>query len=244
MTTTMATSTKGNTIRNIEPEIKIMTPGLNVMSHDVFPFVSANLASPTAFLMDGLRPILVECTIPHNSVDGVDASLPVPMVRPRIGLTDLVAPFLSMDIVGFALVKRFMTKCIFVVESLPFPILRDFGLGFIRMASRSLAGCIGFLERLGTSLQHSFSHLWRKRRSWFSFLGFRHFALCFFRRFLPFSCHDKSPKKTGLIRRKPSDIVSANGNIISILKTICQAGNAEPAGKIAQGFPGVCDGQG
>lgn len=47
--------------------------------------------------------------------------------------------------------------------------------------------------------------------------------------------------KTGLIRRKPSDIAIY---YISRLQAICQVGNAEPAGEIAKGSLGVCDGQG
>lgn len=234
----MASTTQSSPIGNVKTERDILSPWNNMVSNNLSLLSSAStkLASPTVFLENVLRPLFMERTTSHKTIAGINSALPIPMVWPGVGFADLFLPFFIMNRMRFTFVMRNMprSEAVGIPDAFPSAVFADYVLRFLRvMLGEPLTSRVVFKSLVprntptGICGANSITHFLNLFR--------RMFPSC-----LSFGWHDESPYKNRVNSAKI--FRSAINNISSILSR-CQADNAEPAGEIAKGSPGVCDGQ-
>jgi hypothetical protein len=234
----MATTAQGYPIRNFKAEIPVFTPWDNVVSYNFTrpAMKSTLLACPPVSFKDRVHPFFVLRAVAHNAIFRINATLPIPVVFAGVSGADSFAPLRAMDIVRLSFIPRLVSFCeaIGIAKAFAFSGFRNSLLRFFCVVALK---ALGFIRSSVRPVLESFF-----------IIGFLNGSLDFFNRFwgvfptgLSLCGHSKSPMKNGANSAK---VFRSAINYISRLFSRSQADNAEPAGKIAQGFPGVCDGQG
>jgi hypothetical protein len=238
----MASTTKSDTVANVKAEFLRGTEGNDVVGYDLAFLATqpAVLAGPSVASEDRCGPLFVFGASSQFAVRQGLAALPVPMVRAAVGKADLFSPLFCVDGVGFPFVVGGDPNPGLVAQALAGPVLGD-------QRPRGLWMRFVHLSR-GPSKSHGFCMFavslcasWLAR---LALLCIGNLSFLLFRHPLSFCRHGESPWKNGVNSVEPFRYATANDNNVSKEGGVCQAGNTEPAGEIAKGSPGVCDGQG